>query len=88
MIGTKNVTTEATVLFTGASIEGDTLVIQNDSDTDMFIAIGDTTTALTVNNGLRLEAGTSMVLEEPDCNKPIRGIHGGTGNKTLRWNSY
>jgi len=63
------------------------LIIQNVSDTDLYLKLDSSATEVTTSNGLRLAAGDPPFVVT--CNpgrftNAIRGIHGGTGNKEIR----
>jgi hypothetical protein len=65
--------------------------IQNDSDADIFLKYDGSPDTLTINNGIRLRPGQTLMLEERMAdasrwtyNNPIYAIHGSTGNKLLR----
>lgn len=68
------------------------LVLQNDSDVDMFLKFDSSAAELTVNNGFRLSAGAHVILESTDtvsvANNAIQAIHGSTGNKILRMQEF
>lgn len=64
------------------------IVLQNDSDADMFLAF-DGSSGLTAANGLRLVAGGILSIENVSdqvnkANSAIYAIHAGSGSKTLR----
>lgn len=63
------------------------LFLQNVSDTDMFLKLDSSGTALTTGNGLRLVAGGAPFVITCMPGEFIHGvsaIHGGTGSKDLR----
>jgi len=64
------------------------ILIQNDSDVDMFLCFDGSTTTLTANNGFRLKAGVALELrsteDTEEGNNAILGIHGSTGDKVVR----
>lgn len=62
------------------------LLIRNDSDTDIRIAIGDANIALLTSSlGFLLEPGDIMAIDGISASRKISGIHGGSGNKTIHW---
>jgi hypothetical protein len=64
--------------------------IQNDSDSDIFLKYDSDSQSVTVNSGIRLRPGQTLMLEEtmptnnPLYSDAIYAIHGATGSKTLR----
>lgn len=94
-----NITTSESLAFTvpkGAK----SLVIQNESDTDIRFrfskVVSATTTAETATTGLLLPAAVSgqpsvfsMEFDQPLPNPlPVKAIHGGVGSKLLTWDSF
>lgn len=77
-------TTETTVLAAGYDRQGRTVVLQNQSDTSMRLAIGSANAALlTASVGLLLEPGDAMSLSGGQAQEAVSAIHGGSGSKTL-----
>jgi hypothetical protein len=81
-----NVTTTASELV-AAKANRVMLIIQNVSDTDLYLKLDSSATEVTVDNGLRLAAGDPPLIIT--CNpgrftNAVRGIHGGTGDKVIR----
>jgi hypothetical protein len=64
------------------------VILQNDSDVDMFLKFDSSSAVLTVDNGFRLAAGAHIILESTEmvsfANNKIEAIHASTGNKVLR----
>ena len=81
-----NCTTSASQLVAANSLRK-LLIIQNLSDTDVYLKMDDSATEVTVANGLRLAAGDPPLVitcRKSEHTFPVRGIHGGSGNKDLR----
>ncbi len=86
MISSVNVTTAATELV-AASHNRTLLILQNVSDTDMYLKLDSSATEVTVANGLKLAAGDPPLIitcKPGQFTNAVRGIHGGAGNKDLR----
>lgn len=86
MISAVNCTTAATELI-AAKWNRRMLIIQNVSDTDLYLKFDSSATEVTVANGMKLAAGSSPFIIT--CNpgefaNAVRGIHGGSGNKEIR----
>lgn len=68
------------------------VVLQNDSDADVFLKFDTSTETLTVANGFRLGAGAHVILESTPtlslANNAIQAIHAGSGNKVLRMQEF
>jgi len=80
-----NVTTSVTTVVAAGDRQG-TLTVQNQSDTTMYIAIGDLNAAsLTASLGLILNVGDSLSLSPPQSTLKVSAIHGGSGNKVAHW---
>lgn len=80
-----NVTTSASELVSAKSRR--LLIIQNVSDTDIYLKLDSSATEVTTANGLKLAAGSAPMIIT--CNpgefaNAVRGIHGGTGSKEIR----
>lgn len=76
--------TEVLPALVAANRNGQTITLQNQSDTNIFVAVGAANIAqLTSSLGLKLEPGDVMPIDGPSANQPISAIHGGTGTKTL-----
>ena len=64
------------------------LVLQNLSDTDIYIKLDSSTTEVTTANGIKLvTAGAPFVITTTKAGEQfaaVRAIHAGTGNKALR----
>jgi hypothetical protein len=65
------------------------MVIQNDSDADIFLKFDGSDSLLTAANGLRLKAGSTITLDNLNmivgkANNEVWAIHSSTGSKTLR----
>lgn len=63
------------------------LIIQNVSDTDLYLKMDSSATEVTAANGLKLAAGAAPLIVT--CNpgeftNAVRGIHAGSGNKEIR----
>lgn len=86
-----NVTTSATLV--SAARQRQFIAIQNQSDTDIFIAWDATASTVTLDSGaapgFKLPAGGSLILSTElrhpvlAFSNAIHAIHGGTGNKAL-----
>ena len=77
-----NVTTAATALLAAGNRGNAAVLIQNQSDTTMLLAIGAENVAqLTASLGVKLEAGEAIVIEGESASRAISAIHGGTGDK-------
>lgn len=76
--------TEVLPALVAGNRNGQTITLQNQSDTNIFVAIGAANVAqLTSSLGIRLEPGDSMPIYGDSANQPISAIHGGSGSKTL-----
>lgn len=81
-----NVTTAATQIVAAGNRGQAALLIQNQSDTTMRLAIGAENVALlSASVGIQLEAGESIVVEGLSASHSVSAIHGGTGNKVAHW---
>lgn len=81
-----NVTTSATVIVAAGNRGNAALLIQNQSDTTMRLAIGTENVALLTSSlGVQLEAGESIVIEGESASRAISAIHGGSGDKVAHW---
>lgn len=81
-----NVTTSATTI-AAANYGRRLLMIQNVSDTDIYLKLDSSATALTTSNGIKLPAGgTPLVItcKPGEFTNLVQGIHGGSGNKEVR----
>ncbi|HSV73452.1 MAG TPA: hypothetical protein VLH79_06810 [Chthonomonadales bacterium] len=87
MTGTLTVTTAAQKLISGGNRSSrGTLIIQNESDTDWQIAIGDPNgVRLTTSNGTTIKASQTFALEGRMAQRDVYFIHGGSGNKSGRY---
>lgn len=86
MISSVNCTTSASQIV-AANANRKLLIIQNVSDTDVYLKFDASSDEVTVANGLRLAAGDPPFVVSCDRGEfvnAVRGIHGGTGNKDLR----
>lgn len=60
------------------------LIIQNQSDTTIYLAVGDENIAsLTSSCGLKIDAGEAIVIDGPTATLQITALHGSTGTKTV-----
>ena len=81
-----NVTTSATVIVPAANRGNASLLIQNQSDTTLRLAVdASNIAALTAAVGILLEPGESIVIEGPSASRAVSAIHGGSGNKVAHW---
>lgn len=79
-----SVTTASTLVLAAGNRFGASLLLQNQSDTTMWLAVGEENVAvLTAALGLQLEPGDSLTLDGPTACRPIYAIHGGVGSKVL-----
>lgn len=87
MIGTLSVTTTAQTLISGGNRDGSgILIIENNSDTDWYLAIGEENIkSLTTSNGFTVKAGKFAVLDRKTGTRDIGFIHGGSGSKSGRY---
>lgn len=86
MISSVNCTTAASELV-AAKGNRKLLIIQNVSDTDVFLKFDSSATEVTVANGFKLASGDPPLVitcKEAEFPYAVRGIHAGTGNKDLR----
>lgn len=86
MITTVNVTTSAAQIV-AASHSRKLLVIQNVSDTDVYLKFDSSATEVTTANGFKLAAGDPPLIvtcEPGEFPYAVRAIHGGSGNKDCR----
>lgn len=63
------------------------LMIQNVSDTDIYLKLDDSATALTIANGIKLASNSSpMVITSQvgEFTHAVNAIHGGVGSKEVR----
>lgn len=63
------------------------LMIQNVSDTDIYLKLDDSATALTTANGIKLASNSSpMVITSQvgEFTHAVNAIHGGVGSKEVR----
>lgn len=80
------VTTSVTTVL-AASFGRTFIIIQNVSDEDIYLGITSDGTTLTTANGLLLEPGDWLIVDDirgGAFTNAIQAIHGGTGNKELR----
>lgn len=81
-----NVTTTAQKIANAGN--RDFLHVQNVSDTDIYLKYDGTETALTTANGMKLEAGAFLILNNDGMrnlfDKEVWAIHGSSGNKEVR----
>ena len=81
-----NVTTNATVIVAAGNRGNAALLIQNQSDTTMRLAVGDINIAsLSATVGIQLEAGEAIVIEGESASRAISALHAGSGNKVAHW---
>lgn len=74
------------ILAANVNRSGQTILIQNQSDTNILLAFGDDNIAsLTSSLGLILEPGEATVVSGATVMKKIAAIHGGSGSKTAHW---
>jgi hypothetical protein len=74
------------ILAANVNRSGQTILIQNQSDTNILLAYGDENIALlTASLGQILEPGDAAVVSGATVMKRIAGIHGGSGSKTAHW---
>lgn len=81
-----NCTTSASQLVAANSLR-QLLVIQNVSDTDVFLKFDESATEVTTANGILLSSAGGKFTLSSGRNEhvyAVRGIHGGSGNKELR----
>ncbi len=86
MISTVNCTASATELV-AANAKRKLLILQNVSDTDMYLKLDASATEVTAANGLKLAVGDPPLVitcRQGDFVNAVRGIHAGSGNKDLR----
>lgn len=86
MITSVSCTTSASELV-AANASRKLLIIQNVSDTDVYLKLDASATEVTTSNGLRLAAGDPpfvITCERGEFVNAVRGIHGGSGSKDLR----
>ena len=85
MISAVQVTTSPTELIP-ANVRRLGFVIQNISDSDIFLKMDGSTTALTAANGLKLGPNEylSMTTSENQIFDAVSGIHSGIGDKEVR----
>jgi len=63
------------------------IILQNVSDTDIYLDFTSDTDALTTANGIKIEAGDTMILDGLEggaFTNAVTAIHGGSGAKSLR----
>ncbi len=85
-IAATNVTTSATEIV-AANARRSLLIIQNVSDTDLFLKLDSSETEVTTANGLKMQVGDSPLIitcSWGEYGNAIRAIHGGSGNKVVR----
>lgn len=80
-----NVTTNVTELIPEGNRSGATLLIQNQSDTTMRVALGSNVPLLSATVGIQLEPGEIMTIDGASASRRIAAIHGGAGNKVCHW---
>lgn len=87
MIATVNATATASEIV-AANANRKLLILQNLSDTDIFIKLDESPTEVTVSNGLKLTAnGNPFIIITSKAGQQlasVRAIHAGTGNKSVR----
>jgi len=84
-IAAVNATTSETVIIANG-YKRKLMIIQNVSDTDIYLKMDESATALTTANGYKLTSGSTLLLtmEWGEFSQDIKAIHGGAGNKELR----
>lgn len=81
-----SVTTAVTTILPAGPRSDGNYIIQNQSDTTMYLAIGTVNAALLTSSlGLILEAGDTIILGTGSASQLISAIHGGSGSKTAHW---
>lgn len=85
MISAANVTTSASVVVP-ANVKRVALLIQNTSDTPVYLKFDDSTTPLTTSNGFMLGVNETLQFStrETVCFDDVYAIHGSTGTKVIR----
>jgi len=82
-----NVTTDPTHIADYDS-ERSWIMVQNVSDTDIYLKLNGSSAALTTANGIRLEPGEILTMDNSQGSKIatnyIQAIHSGSGNKEVR----
>lgn len=81
-----NATTSETTIIAN-SYKRSLTIIQNVSDTDIYLKLDDSATALTTANGYLLPTGNSSLVitsQWGEFSQDVKAIHGGAGNKELR----
>ncbi len=89
MISAINVTTTAAVVIP-ANVSRTGVLIQNVSDTDIYLKMDGSETALTAANGFKVSAGQSFgfTTTPPVGYESVWAIHGGSGNKEIRLQEF
>ena len=82
-----NIATSVTeILAADSTRHGQEILLQNQSDTTMRVAIGaDNALTLTSTLGFSLEAGEGLLVSGAPAARRICAIHGGSGNKVAHW---
>lgn len=86
MRGAKNITTGETEVV-AAGINWNVATLHNNSDTTVFYQYTAESDALTISNGIPLASGAKerIVVKDPIRRGAIKAIHGGSGNKEVRY---
>tara|TARA_R110000823_G_scaffold304626_2_gene426336 strand:+ start:2566 stop:2847 length:282 start_codon:yes stop_codon:yes gene_type:complete len=85
-IAAVNVTTSSSVIV-APLYQRKMLMIQNVSDTDIYLKLDDSATALTTGNGIKLASNSApmVISSQPgEFTHAISAIHAGTGDKEVR----
>ena len=81
-----NITTSPTLIANPGN--RDFLHVYNNSDEVIYVVYDGDATTLTTSNGMPIAVGGVLTLNNDGqrnlFNKPVYGIHGGTGNKEVR----
>lgn len=81
-----DITTAVTSIIAAGNRQGRTLVIQNQSDTTMRLAIGAPNIALLTDAlGIQLEPAESIALAGADATHAVAAIHAGSGDKVAHY---
>lgn len=86
MRGAHNATTSPTTVI-AAGVGWTYVYLHNNSDTTIYVQWTDEANALTTSNGVPIAAGSALRLAaSAQPSRPaVRVIHGGSGNKELRY---
>jgi hypothetical protein len=80
-----NITTNVTTVLSAGN-RGASVLLQNQSDTTMRVAVSAENIALlSATLGIVLEAGEGMVIDGQTASRGVSAIHAGSGNKVLHW---